>query len=64
MVKQENSLAVAAVSQRADALDALRGLAVLAMVLSGTIARKTLPAWMYHAQLPPPTTFLITNCRD
>ncbi|MEG3896652.1 MULTISPECIES: DUF5009 domain-containing protein [unclassified Microcoleus] len=54
MVKQENSLAVAAVSQRADALDALRGLAVLAMVLSGTIARKTLPAWMYHAQLPPP----------
>jgi hypothetical protein len=27
MVKQENSLAVAAVSQRADALDALRGLA-------------------------------------
>ena len=47
MVKQENSLAVAAVSQRADALDALRGLAVLAMVLSGTIARKTLPAWMY-----------------
>ena len=54
MVKQENGLAVAAVSQRADALDALRGLAVLAMVLSGTIARKTLPAWMYHAQLPPP----------
>jgi predicted acyltransferase len=46
--------AVATVSQRADALDALRGLAVLAMVLSGTIARKTLPAWMYHAQLPPP----------
>jgi predicted acyltransferase len=53
-VKQEKYLAVATVSQRADALDALRGLAVLAMVLSGTIARKTLPAWMYHAQLPPP----------
>ncbi|HLO52557.1 MAG TPA: DUF5009 domain-containing protein, partial [Kamptonema sp.] len=41
------------VSKRADALDALRGIAVLAMVLSGTIARKTLPAWMYHAQEPP-----------
>lgn len=53
-VKQEKYPAFAAVSQRADALDALRGLAVLAMVLSGTIARKTLPAWMYHAQLPPP----------
>ncbi|WP_333196655.1 MULTISPECIES: DUF5009 domain-containing protein [unclassified Microcoleus] len=53
-VKNEKILAVAAVSQRADALDALRGIAVLAMVLSGTIARKTLPAWMYHAQLPPP----------
>ncbi|MGL5060199.1 MAG: DUF5009 domain-containing protein [Microcoleus sp.] len=54
-LSKEKYLAVTAVSQRADALDALRGLAVLAMVLSGTIARKTLPAWMYHAQLPPPT---------
>jgi predicted acyltransferase len=53
-VKNEKIFAVAPVSKRADALDALRGLAVLAMVLSGTIARKTLPAWMYHAQLPPP----------
>lgn len=25
------------------------------MVLSGVIPRNTLPAWMYHAQLPPPT---------
>ena len=54
MVNNENICADAAVSKRADALDALRGLAVLAMVLSGTIARKTLPAWMYHAQEPPP----------
>lgn len=53
-IKKQKPLAIAAVSQRADALDALRGIAVLAMVLSGTIARKTLPAWMYHAQLPPP----------
>lgn len=41
--------------KRADALDALRGFAILAMVLSGVIPRNTLPAWMYHAQLPPPT---------
>lgn len=42
--------------KRADALDALRGLAILAMVLSGVIPfNGALPAWMYHAQLPPPT---------
>jgi hypothetical protein len=41
-------------SVRAEALDALRGLAILAMVLSGTIRFKILPDWMYHAQLPPP----------
>ncbi|MGQ4648063.1 DUF5009 domain-containing protein [Lyngbya aestuarii] len=40
--------------RRADALDALRGFAVLAMVLSGVIPRQVLPAWMYHAQVPPP----------
>ncbi|MCP2732155.1 DUF5009 domain-containing protein [Limnofasciculus baicalensis] len=42
-------------SKRADALDALRGFAVLTMVLSGTIAYKILPPWMYHGQEPPPT---------
>jgi predicted acyltransferase len=41
-------------SQRVDALDALRGLAILAMVFSSTIRYKILPAWMYHAQVPPP----------
>jgi predicted acyltransferase len=42
--------------KRADALDALRGFAILTMVLSGVIPFKgALPAWMYHAQLPPPT---------
>jgi predicted acyltransferase len=41
--------------KRADALDALRGLAILAMVFSGTIRYNILPAWMYHAQEPPPT---------
>ncbi len=38
------------------ALDSLRGLAVLMMTLSGIIPYdKPLPAWMYHAQEPPPT---------
>lgn len=44
-----------ATQKRAYALDALRGLAILAMVLSGTIAYNILPVWMYHAQEPPPT---------
>jgi predicted acyltransferase len=36
-------------------LDALRGLAIIGMVLSGSIAYNgVLPAWMYHAQVPPP----------
>lgn len=43
---------------RAVALDALRGLAILAMVLSGLVPA-LLPAWMYHGQDPPPTH--ITN---
>ncbi len=41
-------------TKRAVALDALRGFAILTMVLSGVIPRKILPAWMYHAQIPPP----------
>jgi predicted acyltransferase len=43
--------------RRALSLDAMRGLAVLGMVLSGLVPFKnnTLPAWMYHAQTPPPT---------
>lgn len=39
---------------RAFALDALRGFAILTMVLSGAIPFGTLPPWMYHAQVPPP----------
>jgi predicted acyltransferase len=50
----EEKAGAIAVSQRIDALDALRGLAILAMVFSGTIRYKILPAWMYHAQEPPP----------
>ncbi|RZK60752.1 MAG: DUF5009 domain-containing protein [Pedobacter sp.] len=42
-------------SKRLLSLDALRGLAVLLMVLSGSIAfGGVMPAWMYHAQVPPP----------
>lgn len=35
----------------------MRGLAILGMVLSGLVPylENTLPAWMYHAQTPPPT---------
>jgi predicted acyltransferase len=41
---------------RALALDALRGLAILAMLLSGQLPfdANALPSWMYHAQEPPP----------
>lgn len=42
-------------SNRSYALDALRGFAILTMVLSGVIPYGVLPSWMYHAQLPPPT---------
>lgn len=41
-------------SSRAYSLDALRGYAIITMVLSGTIASGILPTWMYHAQVPPP----------
>lgn len=36
-------------------LDALRGLAILGMVFSSSIAFGILPSWMYHAQEPPPS---------
>ncbi|MDN3920324.1 DUF5009 domain-containing protein [Roseateles violae] len=40
---------------RDPALDALRGLAILGMVLSGSLAfGDALPGWMFHAQQPPP----------
>jgi predicted acyltransferase len=37
-------------------LDALRGLAILLMILSSEMPEgaNSLPAWMYHAQVPPP----------
>ncbi len=43
------------IKQRDTSIDALRGVAILGMVLSGSIAfNGVLPAWMYHAQVPPP----------
>lgn len=41
--------------KRAYALDALRGYAIITMVLSATVVAGILPEWMYHAQTPPPT---------
>lgn len=42
-------------NKRAIALDALRGIAIIGMVLSGSIPYGgMLPSWMYHAQVPPP----------
>ena len=36
-------------------LDALRGYAIFTMILSGSIAYASImPAWMFHAQVPPP----------
>lgn len=45
----------AAPVKRSLALDALRGFAILTMILSGVVPWNSLPAWMYHAQTPPPT---------
>ena len=47
--------APAAAPSRAAAVDALRGLAILGMVLVAAEPLGGLPAWMYHAQTPPPT---------
>ncbi|MDP2301348.1 MAG: DUF5009 domain-containing protein [Ignavibacteria bacterium] len=35
-------------------LDALRGFAILTMILSSRIPFGVLPGWMYHVQVPPP----------
>ena len=40
---------------RAFSIDALRGYAIITMVLSATVVMGILPGWMYHAQLPPPS---------
>ena len=41
--------------KRALTIDLLRGVAIIGMVLSGQILwNAELPAWMFHAQVPPP----------
>ena len=42
---------------RALALDALRGTAIIGMILSGQMDLTHLPAWMAHAQVPPNSSF-------
>lgn len=43
------------IASRNESLDALRGLAILGMILSGSIAHSdVMPSWMFHAQVPPP----------
>jgi|WetSurMetagenome_2_1015567.scaffolds.fasta_scaffold06776_3 predicted acyltransferase len=47
---------------RSESLDSLRGLAILMMILSGSIPfGSALPGWMYHAQEPPPTHAFMPN---
>lgn len=42
-------------ASREISIDVLRGLAIVGMVLSGTISRNAdLPAWLFHAQIAPP----------
>lgn len=50
----ENQHTDAGPGKRSESLDALRGIAILGMGLSGRLPWGTLPAWMYHAQSPPP----------
>lgn len=42
---------------RALSIDALRGFAIIAMILSGQMVLTYLPAWMAHAQVPPNSSF-------
>ena len=42
-------------NERALSIDALRGYAIITMVLSASIVSGILPGWMYHAQTPPPS---------
>lgn len=43
--------------KRALSIDALRGFAIIAMILSGQMILTHLPAWMAHAQVPPNSSF-------
>ncbi|MCU0453273.1 MAG: DUF5009 domain-containing protein, partial [Bacteroidetes bacterium] len=47
--------------QRFLPLDALRGWSIFLMILSSAIPFGVLPAWMYHAQVPPPAHTFVPN---
>lgn len=49
----DNSGSIIKAQRRSLALDALRGYAILTMVLAAFVPA-TLPGWMHHAQVPPP----------
>ena len=43
-------------NKRIASIDLLRGIAIIGMILSANISFNSgLPAWMFHAQTPPPT---------
>ena len=49
------SLEPITIHNRALGLDALRGFAIITMIFSWLVPHGYFPAWMYHAQNPPPT---------
>lgn len=51
--KAKHTLFIDDMKTRALSLDALRGYAIITMILSGQILLTHLPAWMAHAQVPP-----------
>ena len=53
MMNQAKMLNKSGPAKRVLSLDALRGFAIITMILSGVVPGG-LPAWMYHAQTPPP----------
>jgi predicted acyltransferase len=54
-IAQQNFSTYFMQQQRIQSIDALRGYAILTMVLSGSIAyAEFMPAFMFHAQVPPP----------
>jgi hypothetical protein len=55
LIENTESVYQPPVEKRALALDALRGIAILGMILSSRIPFGSLPGWMYHAQNPPPS---------
>ncbi len=56
LAKKMSTTNKSGLSYRSTALDALRGIAIIGMVLSGTITQ-SLPGWMYHAQVGPRSDF-------